>query len=227
MFSTRKYERLLVPALILSVGLHLVAALVPEKAVLFVVGSRDLSVPPTCLEVVPLSPDPVPVYREKKAGEKGEYQGQILPPPQPRPRLNFSAGDSAAWLEIYLPDIFHYGDTELSSRSSGFQQEWSADSVAAIDSYIAEIYERISRAKRYPLASRKLGQEGEVTVGFAIKRNGTLEGEAKLIRACPYELLNRAACKSIRRSAPFPPLPEFILADPFFLTVRIVYKLKR
>ena len=65
-----------------------------------------------------------------------------------------------------------------------------------------------------------------MVVGFAISREGGLAGEANLIGPSPFAQLNRAACRSVERCAPFPPLPDCVRDNYLALKVKILYQLQ-
>jgi len=224
--SYRNYEKLLLPALALSVAFHLLAALVPERMVRFVTGPGELPIPATRFVVVQLARESVPAYVESRPEETPAFAGRIHAPEPPEPRLNGLSGDSLAQVEIITAELLPAPESGIDSPTAPGSGQVNADSLAEISSYIAAIYERISRAKYYPEISRRLGQQGEVEVSFAVGREGGLEGEMYLARPSAYERLNRAAQRSVERSGPFPPLPVCIRSDHLPLKVRIVFQLK-
>ena len=224
-FSTRNYEKLLPPALAFSIGFHLLAAFVPKGVVDFVTSYRELPSPAPRFLVVPLARESVPVYVEKTLEETPEFAGQILAPATPEPRLSALRGDSLARVEILALESLSAVESGIDSPTSFDSETVNADSLAEITLYIAAIYERISQARYYPEVSRRLGQEGEVEVSFAISRGGGLDSGTLLVTPSPYGPLNRAAQKSVERSAPFPPLPDCIRINHLFLKVRVVFQL--
>ena len=224
-FSTRNYEKLLLPALAFSIGFHLLAAFVPKGVMDFVTSYRELPSPAPRFLVVPLARESVPVYVEKTLEETSEFAGQILAPAPPEPRLSALRGDSLARVEIFALELLSALESGIDSPTSFDSETVNADSLAEITLYIAAIYERISQAKYYPEVSRRLGQEGEVEGSFAISRGGGLDDGTLLVTASPDGPLNRAAQKSVERSAPFPPLPDCIRMNHMFLKVRVVFQL--
>ncbi len=65
---------------------------------------------------------------------------------------------------------------------------------------------RIEGAKRYPARARRLGIEGVTEVQFRITRDGTVEG-VTVHKSSGFLLLDRASVETIKRAAPFPPIP--------------------
>ena len=75
------------------------------------------------------------------------------------------------------------------------------------DEILAEIRQRIERAKRYPLRARRHGLEGTSDVVFLIRDDGNVHG-LKLARSSGVASLDEAALATIRRAAPFPFYPQ-------------------
>jgi protein TonB len=69
--------------------------------------------------------------------------------------------------------------------------------------YLALIMGRLEKHKIYPLSVRKRGIEGDVTVEFTIKRDGTVSA---LSMADPsgHRFLVQAAFETIHSASPFP-----------------------
>jgi TonB family protein len=68
---------------------------------------------------------------------------------------------------------------------------------------------RIERAKRYPARARRLGMEGVTEVQFRITPDGTVEG-VSVVKSSGFPLLDQESLETIKRAAPFPPIPGTI-----------------
>jgi TonB family protein len=68
--------------------------------------------------------------------------------------------------------------------------------------YLALVMDRLEKNKIYPLSVRKRGIEGDITVDFTIRRDGTVSD----VKADPsgHRFLVQAALETIRSAAPFP-----------------------
>ncbi len=71
------------------------------------------------------------------------------------------------------------------------------------------LLERIEGAKRYPAQALRLGIEGIAEVQFRITRDGTVEG-VTVVKSSGFSLLDHASVETIKRAAPFPPIPGII-----------------
>ena len=173
-------------------------------------------------EVVALpEPEKVPVFRESDLEMAGIAPLHPLAPPAPRFRPAGSLAAVLARAEIPEAAPFPGQGIELETEIPA-----EPDSLLAVRSYIAGVYERINQVRRYPEISRKLGEEGAVEVAFAIGRDGMLAGETELVASSPFSALNRAARRSVRKSSPFPPLPECVRKSVLPLKVRILFQLE-
>ena len=90
--------------------------------------------------------------------------------------------------------------------------------------YLAQILALIERAKVYPFRARVAGYQGGVSLSFVLEPDGRVR-EIKVLKSSGYELLDRAAVKTILRASPFPPPPPE-LSPPLTLSVKISFVLK-
>lgn len=90
--------------------------------------------------------------------------------------------------------------------------------------YMARLLSHLNRSKRYPMAARKLRQQGVVYVRFTMDRAGRVLS-ARVERQCSHTLLNEEAIALLARAAPLPPLPDD-MPDRFELIVPIDFSLK-
>lgn len=104
--------------------------------------------------------------------------------------------------------------------------EMDAGPPAPPPDYLGRILAKLERAKRYPAGAKAMRAEGTVVVRFAIDRRGRL-------LACRIEVssgfpdLDAEVASLVRRSAPFPPLPDRLNRDSLELTVPIDFSLAR
>ncbi|MDR1899145.1 MAG: energy transducer TonB [Treponema sp.] len=78
----------------------------------------------------------------------------------------------------------------------------TAGGAGAAADYLALIMRRLEEKKVYPLAVRKRGIEGDVTVRFTIGRNGAVTGIT--LEAAAHRFLGQAAVETVKSAAPFP-----------------------
>ena len=88
------------------------------------------------------------------------------------------------------------------------------------------IKQQIQSVRRYPKFARRMKLEGIVTIEFSFFRDGKIH-YAKIVKPCPYKLLNEAAKKSIKKASPFPPFPSNIVLRELTMSVDIVFKMNR
>jgi protein TonB len=85
------------------------------------------------------------------------------------------------------------------------------------DGGFTEILRRIEAAKHYPEEARRLGHRGTVAVRFRIGSDGTVAA-AEVAASSGSSLLDAASLETVRRAAPLPLTPGWLL-------VRISYGL--
>ena len=91
--------------------------------------------------------------------------------------------------------------------------------------YFKSIKEIIERNKEYPQIAKSRGLEGTVQMAFTLHKNGSV-GEIMVNRSSGEKALDDGAILSIKKSSPFPPVPELLKNKaPLKMNVTIVYKL--
>lgn len=91
--------------------------------------------------------------------------------------------------------------------------------------FMAVARDKIEKVKSYPRWARERGFEGVVGVRFVISPDGTVD-EVKVVRPCHCEVLNRAACESIKKAAPFGPLPAALEGKKLAMEIDIGFMLE-
>ena len=92
--------------------------------------------------------------------------------------------------------------------------------------YLAVLRERVEREKFYPPVSKRRGEEGQVVVGFVIRKDGELT-DFTIIRSSGIRRLDNAALRTLRGISPFEPIPEILRRQEWTLSVPIVYSLSQ
>ena len=93
-----------------------------------------------------------------------------------------------------------------------------------LQTFTRTVRKMIEAKKRYPLTARKSMIEGRVGVKMTILRNGQLE-RTEIVESSGHSILDRAALESVRRSAPFPPLPKDAERKRIQINIYLVYKM--
>lgn len=86
------------------------------------------------------------------------------------------------------------------------------------------VLRKIQENRKYPYAAKKRGIEGTVRIVFTIMKDGSLKS-VDIVRGSGADILDDEAIGNIRRSAPFPPIPDTISSNEIVKTVNIVYRL--
>ncbi|MDN2568354.1 energy transducer TonB, partial [Aquibium sp. A9E412] len=77
---------------------------------------------------------------------------------------------------------------------------------AAVSNYPGKVVAKLRRALRYPAEARRQRLRGEVQVAFTVSRDGGVAA-LRVARSSGSPVLDRAALDTVRRAAPFPPIP--------------------
>lgn len=90
--------------------------------------------------------------------------------------------------------------------------------------YLALLMNHLGKAKRYPMAARRLRQQGVVHVRFTMSRAGRVVA-ASLEKESRFEALNAEAIELLYRAMPLPRLPDD-LPDLIELVIPVEFSLR-
>lgn len=99
------------------------------------------------------------------------------------------------------------------------------DSLTSVSNYITSVLDKVNSVKQYPVVARKFGQQGAVVLAFEIAKNGDI-GDVAVAESSGFGTLNNSAVRSVRKCAPFPPLPDYVSSSSLPLKLRIEYQLE-
>jgi protein TonB len=99
------------------------------------------------------------------------------------------------------------------------------DPTTLIAQYRSQLIGAAVRFKRYPLAARDNGWEGDVLVRLEIAPSGEVS-EVKVKRGSGHGVLDEQALEMFRLAAPQVPVPRELRGRAFGFDVRAVYSLK-
>jgi len=97
-------------------------------------------------------------------------------------------------------------DGRSTGKNKGAKQN-SAGGNSSITNYPGKIVSKLRRALRYPAAARSQGLRGEVQVSFTVSASGGVGG-IRVVSSSGSPVLDKAAVETVRRAAPFPPIPD-------------------
>ncbi len=89
-------------------------------------------------------------------------------------------------------------------------------------SYFASIKRKIELVWQYPYDAAVQGIQGELQIDFVIARSGKIESVA-LVRGSGHKILDDEAMRSIRKAAPFDPIPAEYRIPNLQIRGRFVY----
>jgi protein TonB len=86
------------------------------------------------------------------------------------------------------------------------EPESAIDIQALLTAYAVGVKAQVLKYKRYPATAERLGQTGDVQVGFTIAADGALAA-VRIKASSGWEELDEAALETVRSAAPFEPIP--------------------
>ena len=89
-------------------------------------------------------------------------------------------------------------------------------------SYFASIKRKIELVWQYPYEAATAGIQGELTLDFVIARSGKVDS-IELVRGSGSKILDDEAIRSIRKAAPFDPIPAQYKIPSLLIRGRFVY----
>lgn len=102
----------------------------------------------------------------------------------------------------------------------------TARTAGGADEYFDVIRRRISEKKEFPSEALNQGSRGTSLVAFRLYRDGTISG-VRLVRSSRSPILDDEAQGTVRRAAPFPPIPDRFEPDAMDLQVPISFEIEK
>lgn len=162
-----------------------------------VVAVPDLPSKSTALKTTDVAPKQ-PIKKPTKAPIKVA----IAPTPKPEPKE-----------EPILDDIIEEDD-----------EEFTAESLLAQQLYIAKLKKWTYREIRYPEESILADESGIVRMRVTISRKGKVR-EIDMLEEPEFDRLTKAAVTAVKKSQPYPNIPDDIKGKEFSFTLPIVFRL--
>jgi TonB family protein len=159
--------------------------------------------PPTAMDFPKPAPPPPPPPQQQ-AQPKPQPQ---RPPPAQRPPANNQAATPA-------PSPLR-NPTDVIIGPSGPSQ----------NDYFMQLHRRLAQHRYYPQSARDRHQEGRVVVRLVIARDGRLL-DARVERSSGVPAIDAAEVDTVKRAAPFPPLPLHVAGESASFLVPVTYELR-
>ena len=114
--------------------------------------------------------------------------------------------------------------TGLTSNSPKDEQVSTFELGRLRKGFVSQVRSNITKAKYYPRIARKRGFEGKPIVAFSLGGKGELIN-LLLDQPSDHRVLNDAALETIRRGAPYPPIPDQLKEKLINFKLPILYTL--
>jgi protein TonB len=164
--------------------------------------------PPTANDFPIPAPPPAPPAPPTPPRPQPPQQAQ-QPPPQQQPR---PPADNRAAVPQPSP-LRPPGDVILGPRNP------------ASTDYFRALANQLARQRYYPQSARDRNQMGRVVMRVTIARDGQLI-DARVDRSSGVPAIDAAELDTIRKAAPFPPLPFNIAGDTAVFLLPVTYELR-
>jgi protein TonB len=102
--------------------------------------------------------------------------------------------------------------------------DWLVGKSRARNAYLDQVARLTSRFRRYPASAFENKQAGRVVTRVTISRDGGLI-DVQIDTSSGWPVIDAAEIETIRKSAPFPPVPNDMPGDPLILILPIHYDL--
>jgi len=117
------------------------------------------------------------------------------------------------------------GREDVDTDEVGTELSGTPGNNPALTRYIARVRTRIEQRKYYPPSSRRMKEEGTVTVSFLLSHTGELV-TLSVASSSGFPSLDDAALDAVRSASPYPPFPKSLTATRLALKVPITFELK-
>ena len=150
-----------------------------------------------------------------------------IPKPILDPQPNYCLRDT-----LLLPEKKCIALNNSKPRLPQFQKEeihkedLASGRSSLIQWYLGLIWQKVEEAKVYPEKARKNNQQGVVKVQFLVREDGQIK-EVEIIESPGRILLDQASLDTIKKAAPFPPIPPFLEMKEINVKIPIVFELER
>lgn len=136
-----------------------------------------------------------------------------VPPPAAQAPASVAASSTAAKPAVAVAPV--------PSRAEEDEEEGpalTAQTLLARQFYVSDAIKKIRSKTKYPQRALDRGQAGNVRVAVVIDRQGEILS-TNILERSQHELLNKEAVEAVKRSAPFPALPDAVSGARFEFTV--------
>ena len=164
--------------------------------------------------VATLRPKPAP----KPPAPAAKPAARTNPEPAARPQTDVAPNAGAALAKSGSPGEGSPSGTDAVSSAPS----WAP---AARIRYEELLFAWIDRHKQYPMIAQRRGIEGSGSVRIRIGRDGRLI-ERALVRSTGESMLDDAALEMVRRSSPFPAVPDDYSGSSFEFIAPVEYRLR-
>ncbi|SFJ86588.1 energy transducer TonB [Methylophaga sulfidovorans] len=177
---------------------------------------------------------PEPVIEPKKVEAKQTTETKVKAKPKPKPQKVVEKVVEKE-VEPVQPVKTQTVASTVSSKSDNKQTsqkkttgqasaQLSGGQIAAQKSYYSELAATLAKHKRYPMASRRRGEEGIVKLFFVVDRTGKVL-EFRIAKSSGSARLDEAVISMLKKAQPLPSFPDDMTQSQLEVNVPIAFQL--
>ena len=178
--------------------------------------------------------EPEPVIEPKKVEAKQKTETKVKAQPKPKPQKVVEEVIEKE-VEPVKPVKQHTVASSTTSTSDNKQTsqkkttgqastQLSGGQIAAQKSYYSELAATLAKHKRYPMASRRRGEEGIVKLFFIVDRTGKVL-EFRITKSSGSARLDEAVISMLKKAQPLPSFPDDMTQSQLEVNVPIAFQL--
>lgn len=114
----------------------------------------------------------------------------------------------------------------VEDEDEDYEPALTAQSLLARQFYVSDILKKIRSKTEYPRRAAERNQEGSMRISIKVDRAGNIQ-EMSWLEESRYSLLNKEAWEAVKRSGPFPAIPDAIPGRSFEFTAPISFEMAK
>jgi protein TonB len=167
-------------------------------------------------------PEPTPVQPEQEPVMATQARQTPEPKPKPRPETPQVAEPQAKAAPVAQANDRRVQQEQHKASTGSSNASTNGGHPGATRSYFTELAAHLARHKRYPVSSRRRGEEGIAKVTFEVDRNGRLLSY-QIAESSGSHRLDDAVIEMLESARPLPAFPADMPQQTLKITVPVAF----